>query len=193
MKKEKHPEKRIKPIPEQKKKQVDTIVDKIKNSQTVLIASTKSLPASQFQKIKKSLRGRAEIVVAKKSVITRAISKVEKGTIQNLKEKLTSDMALIFSNEEAFTLAGTLIDNQSPAKAKIGDIAPHDIEIEPGPTSLMPGPAISELGAVGLKVAVENGKLTIKQGAVIVKEGKPIDAKVSNVLTKLKVNHLKIR
>ena len=68
----------ISTVPEYKKKIVDELVKKMKNSKTVLIASTKGLPSGQFQEIKKKLRGKAEIMVAKKSLVLRAIGKVEK-------------------------------------------------------------------------------------------------------------------
>ncbi|MBU0761336.1 MAG: 50S ribosomal protein L10 [Nanoarchaeota archaeon] len=183
---------RGKPIPEEKKNLVVEIAKKIKESRTVLLASTKGLPASQFQKIKKSLRGKAEIIVAKKSIIVRAISTIEKGALQNLKKEIAADVALIFSKMEAFELASVLAENQSSAKAKAGDAAPHDIEVEPGPTELIPGPAISELGSVGLKIAVENGKLSIKQGATIVKEGEIIKANVASVMGKLNIFPMKV-
>jgi len=183
---------REKPIPDYKKDLVVKIAEKIKSSRTVLVASTKGLPASQFQMIKKKLRGKAEIMVAKKSIVVRAISGIEKGALQNLKEQVGADVCLIFSGLEAFELSGLLVDNQSPARAKAGDIAPADIDVEPGPTDLIPGPAISELGSVGLKVAVEDGKLAIKQGATIVKEGEVIDGKASGVMGKLGITPMKV-
>ncbi|MBS3089181.1 50S ribosomal protein L10 [Candidatus Pacearchaeota archaeon] len=184
--------KRLSPIPEYKTKLVDELVKKIKKSKTILIASTKGLPASQFQKISKSLRGKAEVLVVKKSLMIRAIEKVEKGALQNLKKSIGSDVAIMFSELDAFELSGFLSENQSPTKAKVGDIAPEDIKVEPGPTDLMPGPAISELSSVGLKVSVENGKLAIKQGAVIVKEGEEINEKVAGVMTKLGIAPMKV-
>lgn len=182
---------REKPIPEDKKKLVITLTEKIKSSRTVLIASIKGLPTSHFQKIKKALRGKAEIFVAKKSIVLRAIGETKKGTLQNLKKEIGADIALIFSDMEAFSLASLLVDSQSPAKAKGGDIAPTDVVVEPGPTELMPGPAISELGAVGLKVAVENGKLAIKKQTTIVKEGEVISDNVASVMAKLNILPMK--
>ena len=184
--------KRDSPIPETKKETVANLVEKIKKSKTILLASTKGLPASQFQKISKSLRGKADVTVAKRTLIIRAIEKVEKGALQNLKKHLGADLALMFSEMDPFDLAGLLAENQSPTKAKVGDIAPNDIHVEPGPTDLIPGPAISELGAVGLKVSVENGKLAIKTGAIIVKEGQEINAKVAGVMAKLNILPMKV-
>jgi ribosomal protein L10 len=185
-------EKKISRVPEYKKKIVSDLANKIKKSKTVLIASSKGLPGGQFHSIKKNLRGKAEMIVVKKSLLLRAIASVEKGALQNLKDKIGSDIVLLFSNIDAFELSALLAENRSSARAKTGDIAPEDIKVEPGPTELLPGPAISELGAVGLKVAVEGGKLTIKQGTTVVKKDEVINEKVSSVLGKLKIMPMKV-
>lgn len=185
-------ETREKPIPEDKKIVVDALVKKIKSSRTILLASTKGLPASQFQKIKMKLRGKAEVFIAKKSLVVRAMESVEKGTLNNFKKEVGADMAVMFSEIEAYELSAMLTDNQTPAKAKAGEVAPEDINVEAGPTDLIPGPAISELGSVGLKVAVENGKLSIKQGATIVKAGEKISAKAAGVMGKLNILPMKV-
>ena len=183
---------RVTTVPEYKKKIVSDLVSQLKKSRTILIASTKGLPSSQFHEIKKKFRGKADIRVAKKSLVLRAIGNVEKGALQNLKQNITSDVAIFFSDLDAFELSAMLSDNESPTKAKTGDIAPEDITIEPGPTDLVPGPAISELSSVGLKVAVEGGKLAIKQGATVAKKGEPIKENVASVLGKLNITPMKV-
>ncbi len=183
---------RHKPIPEGKSKLVNDLASRLGKSRTILVASCKSLPSSQFQAIRKSLRGKADIKFMKKTALTRAIDKTGKGALQNLKEGLQSDFAVFFSDIDAFELSALLTDSEVPTKAKPGDIAPEDIEIEPGPTDLVPGPAISELGSVGLKVAVKEGKLEIQKGAVVVRAGETISEKVASVLGKLGVSPLKV-
>jgi len=191
-KQKKESKEEIRTVPEAKTQLVLEIAEKIKHSKTVLIASTKGLPSSQFHEIKKNLRGKAEIKVAKKSIIIRAIGSVEKGALQNLKKSVGADVALFFSDIDAFELSALLGDNQSSARAKAGDIAPEDIAVEPGPTDLLPGPAISELSGVGLRVVVEGEKLAIKQGAVIVKAGETIEEKVASVMAKLGITPMKV-
>ncbi|OIO80722.1 50S ribosomal protein L10 [Candidatus Pacearchaeota archaeon CG1_02_32_132] len=183
---------RDKNVPEGKVTLVKELAEKFKNSKTVLIASMKGLPGSQFNEIKKKFRGKAEVVFAKKSIIFRAIDKSEKGMLQEFKKQISSDFVLFFSKFDAFELSGMLSDNVSPSKAKAGDIAPEDIEIEPGLTELIPGPAISELSGVGLKVAVKDGKLEIIKGATVAKEGQPISDKVAGVLGKLGIEPMKV-
>jgi large subunit ribosomal protein L10 len=183
---------KVKVVPEYKKETVKELAAKMKKSRCILLASTKGLPSSQFHDIKKKLRGKAEIKVAKKSLIIRAIEATDKGVLQNMKKDIASDMALFFSEMDPFELSGWLSDNKSSTKAKAGDIAPEDIHIEPGPTDLVPGPAISELSGVGLKVAVEGGKLAIKTGAVVAKAGEPIKPNVAGVLGKLGISPMKV-
>lgn len=183
---------RTKEIPEYKKKAVENLAGKFKSSKTILIASTKGLPSSQFHAIKKKLRGKAEIIVAKKSTLIRALGKTEKGTLQNLKEQIKADCALFFSEMDAFELSELLEESRSPTKARSGDIAPEEISIEPGPTDLVPGPAISELSGVGLKVAVEDGKIVIKKGAVVAKAGEAIKENVAGVLGKLNITPMQV-
>jgi large subunit ribosomal protein L10 len=183
---------REKEIPEYKLELVKELAGKIKNSKTVLIASTRGLPSSQFHSIKKKMRGSADVKVAKKSAVLRAIDDSKMPGVAELKDTIGADVALFFSDLDPFALSGLLIDNESEAKAKAGDLAPFDIVVEPGPTELIPGPAISELGSVGLKVAVENGKLAIKTQTTVAKEGDVVDEKLASVLGKLNIAPMKV-
>jgi len=179
-------------VSEEKKQIVKNLTNLIKNNRTLMIVSSKGLPGRQFNEIKKKMRGLAELRVAKKSAILKAIESVEKGSVQNLKQNISADYVLIFSDTEPFELASMLVEFQSSRRAKAGDIAPNDIEVEPGPTDLIAGPAISELGGVGLKVKVTNGKLEIIKGVVVVKGGEVIKANVASVLSKLNVSPMRV-
>lgn len=191
-KKSEKPKTREKEIPEYKIKLVQEIASKIKTHRTLLIASTKGLPSSQFHEIKKNIRSKAEIKVVKKSIALRAIDEVRSSALDSLKAQIGANIALFFSNEDPFTLSGILAENQSPTKARSGDIAPEDIKVEPGPTELVPGPAISELSAVGLKVAVEGGKLAVKLPHVLVRQGDVIKDNVAAVMAKLNISPMKV-
>jgi large subunit ribosomal protein L10 len=179
-------------VPEYKIKLVAELIDMIKKHRTLLLASTRGLPSSQFHEIKKSLRGKAVIKVVKKTAVMRALDNVKRASLDDLKKQITADIALFFSSLDPFELSGLLADNQSPTKARAGDIAPEDINVEPGPTNLVPGPAISELSGVGLKVAVEGGKLAIKLPHIIAKKGDIIKENVAGVLAKLDIKPMKV-
>ncbi len=175
-----------------KNKLIDELVEKIKNSKTLMIVSIKNLPSKQFQEIKKSLRGKVLIKVAKKNILLRTIKKIGKESILSLEKQIQENCAFAISDMEGFELAGTLSKEKTSVAAKAGQISPDDIEVKAGPTSLVPGPAISELGALGIQISVEDGKISIKEPRVIIKKGQEIDGNAASVLQKLEIHPFKI-
>ncbi|MBU4069928.1 MAG: 50S ribosomal protein L10 [Nanoarchaeota archaeon] len=174
-------------IPEIKQKSVKELSDLTKTKKTILIVSIKDIPASQFQEIGKKLRGKAIVKVPKKNLIFRALDSSKNEKVKELKEHIKDSVAILFSDLDCFELAGELIRSKSPAKAKAGQEAPEDIEIQAGPTELVPGPAISELGALGIQIQIEKGKITIKEPKVIVAKGKKISQAAADLMSKLDI------
>jgi large subunit ribosomal protein L10 len=179
--------KTVEHIPEKKINTVKEISDLIKNRKTVLIASIKNLPASQFQEISKKLRGKAIVKVPKKNLMFRAIDESKNKDAVKLKEHVNDSVAILFSDLDSYELAGELLKSKTPSKAKPGQIAPFDIEVEAGPTELVPGPAISELGALGIQIQIEKGKIHIKAPKVIAKADSKISQGAADMMAKLDI------
>lgn len=181
-------------ISEVKLKIVKEFESLIKNKRTLLVSSIKNIPASQVQEIVKKLRGKAVVKVPKKNLIFRVIdsSKKTDKEIEKLKDYINENFAILFSDLDSFELAGELIKNQSPVKAKTGQTADKDIEIPEGPTELVPGPAVSELSALGIKIQIEKGKITIKEPKIIVKKGEKISQGAADLMNKLDIKPFKV-
>jgi large subunit ribosomal protein L10 len=156
-----------------------------KEKRTILIASIKNIPLSQYQEISKKLRGKAVVKVPKKSIIFRMLDSLKEKSAEEFKERIHESTAVLFSDMDAFDLAAELVNKRSPAKAKTGQEATSDIEIPAGPTDLVPGPAISELGALGIQIQIDKGKISIKEPKVITKKGEKITAAAADVMSKL--------
>lgn len=182
----------VEQIPERKIKTVKELVDLIKGKKTILVASIKNLPASQFQEISKKLRGKAIVKVPKKNLIFRAIDEAGSEEVKKVKEQIEDSVAVLFSDLDSFDLAAELLKSKTPAKAKPGQDAPFDIEVEPGPTDLVPGPAISELGALGIQIQIQEGKIHIKEPKVIAKEGSKISQGAADIMAKLDIKPFSI-
>jgi large subunit ribosomal protein L10 len=174
-------------VSEKKKKAVLELSKLLKEKKTFLIASIKNIPGSQFQEIVKKMRGKAIVKVPKKNLILKALDSSKEEEIKKVKEKIGNDFALLFSDIDCFELAIDLIKKKSPSKAKVGQIAPEDIEIPAGPTDLVPGPAISELGALGIQIQIENGKITIKTPKIVAKKGTKITQSAADMMSKLDI------
>jgi large subunit ribosomal protein L10 len=171
---------------------VKKLVELMKNNNTLIITSIKNLPSKQFQNIRKTLRGKADVIVVKKRIMLKAIDESGNKNIQSIKEHVCEDSAILFSKEDAFELASILANNKKPIGAKPGQTANEDISVEEGGTDIMPGPAISEFGALGIPIAVEDGKIAIKQSKVIVKAGEEISEAAASIMGKLEIKPFNI-
>ena len=174
-------------VSEAKKKIVSELTELAKNKKTILIASIKNIPSSHYQEIVKKMRGKAIIKVPKKNLIFKALDESGNEAVKKLKEQIKENVAILFSDIDSFELSAELLSKTSSAKAKIGQEAPEDIEVQAGPTDLIPGPAISELGAVGIPIQIEKGKIYIKESKVIVKKGEIISSAQADVMSKLDI------
>jgi large subunit ribosomal protein L10 len=179
-------------ISPKKKALLKELVGLAEKNRTVMISSALNIPSALFQKIRKSLRGKAEIMIIKKNMGVKTIESIKKEGIQGLSQYISASSAFIFSSLDPYELARIFVENKQPAFAKAGQLAPEDLVIEKGPTDLPAGPAISELSAAGLKVGVEGGKIAVKETKVLVKKGNAIPKTAADVLQKLEIKPFRI-
>jgi large subunit ribosomal protein L10 len=178
-------------VSEAKKKRVKELAEQMKRK-TVMIVSVKGLPSAQFQDIKKKIRDKAKILVAKKNIVDFALDHCGIKELHGLTPYVQDSTAILFSDADAFEISGVLSDEKSPAKAKAGQISTEELIVHAGPTSLAPGPDISALSAVGLKPKVEGGKIAIMQDHILCKKGEVISDKKASILAKLDIVPFKI-
>jgi large subunit ribosomal protein L10 len=181
-------------VSEKKKKDVKDVGDLVRQHKVVGLLDMHKLPAKQLYEMRKKLKGHARIRVLKKRVIGIVLeeAKPQHHGIEHLSEKMRGEPGLIFSNENPFRLAAMLNESKSMAFAKPGDIAPHDIEIKAGPTSLPVGPAIGELQRLKIPAGVEGDKIVVKKDTIVAKEGEVIQKQIAEVLAKLGIEPMEI-
>jgi len=178
-------------VSEKKIRVVAQLIEKMKQYPILGVVNMENLPAPQLQVMRRSLRGKIELVMARRRVLQRAIEASTNGA-KELIPFLGGMPALLFTKENPFSLYKTVQKNKSSAPAKPGQTSPQDIIIPAGPTPFAPGPVISEFSSVGIKTGVENGKVAIKQDSLICKKGEVINQKVSEVLKRLGIQPMEI-
>jgi large subunit ribosomal protein L10 len=180
--------KRVKRAKEWKKEQVSAIKDLIGAYKTVGIAKIRGLGAKQLQRIRKEFREKAKLRVSKNSLIS--ISVGESG-LTDMVDFVDDQMALIFTDMDAFELYKVMEEGKLPAPIKAGAVAPRDIIIEEGPTSLKPGPIVGELQNLGIPAGIAGGKVVIKQRNVAVEEGERVSPALAEMLARLEIHPIK--
>lgn len=174
-----------------KKRAVEALRQLIKAYPIVGVANLQNLPAPQLQGLRRSLRGKVELRMARRRLLKLALEQ-EGGGVERLVDHLSGMPALLFTKENPFQLYKITQKNKSSAPAKAGQIAPNDILIPAGPTPFAPGPVIGELGAIGLKTGVEGGKVVIKADSVVCRKGEAVTPKAADVLKRLGIQPMEI-
>jgi len=177
-------------VNEGKRREVELLKDIIGKSKTIGILDLTNLPSPQLQDARKKLD--VNIRVTKKRLLRIALKEIDHG-VEKLDEELNDvTPALILTDMSSFKLAKELRKGKSFVAAKAGQIAPNDLIVKAGPTSLPPGPIIGELGSVGIKASVEQGKVTIREDSIVVKSGNVISSKAADILVKLGIKPMEI-
>ena len=153
----------------------------------VAIADLHKVRSSQIQEIRKKLRGQAEVLVAKNTVLKKAASALseKKPKIEGFAGELAGSNLLLFTGMNPYALILFLNRNKVRVPAKGGDVASSEIVIPAGNTGLQPGPVISEFGEVRVTTRIEGGSIWVAKDTVVAEKGDRISPKLASLLSKL--------
>ena len=171
---------------------VKDVSEQLRQYPVIGILDMFKLPASQLHQIRNMLRGKAVIRMVKKRLIILALKDSGIRGVEVLEERLQGEPALIMTEMNPFRLAHLIDKSKSEAPAKRGDVAPRDIGVRAGPTTLPPGPVIGELQKAKIPCMIEGDKIHIREDTVIAREGQVIDSLLAGVMSKLGITPMEI-
>ncbi len=180
--------KKVKRAKQWKKEQIAALKSQMDAYPTVGIAKIRGLGSNQVQRIRKDFQGKALLRVSKNSLISISLSESD---MNDMVDFIDDQMALVFTNFDAFELYNILEEGKIPAPIKAGAVAPLDIVVEDGPTSLTPGPIVGELQNLGIPAGIAGGKVIVKQRKVAVKEGEKVSPPLADILARLEIYPIK--
>jgi large subunit ribosomal protein L10 len=170
-----------------KKEMFQKLAELIEKHPVVAIADLQKVRSSQIQEIRKKLRGQAEVLVAKNTILQKAANSmdVKKPHINAFAEGLAGSNLLLFTGMNPYALILFLNKNKVRVPAKAGDTATGEIMIPAGNTGLQPGPVISEFGEVKVTTRIEGGSIWVAKDTVVASIGDTISPKLASLLSKL--------
>lgn len=182
-------------IPSRKIKIVKELTELIKKHKVIAIANLYGLRSNQLQELRRILREKAIIKVAKNTLMRRAIDNCLdlKPGIDKLIPYLKGQNAFIFLNDDPFSLILTLNKHKIMADAKPGDVAPNDVIIFAGNTGLPPGPIMSKFSMFKIPVKIEEGSIWITKDTVVVRKGEVINADLADLLKRLGIKPIEVK
>lgn len=169
----------------QKVELVENLKKEIKSYKTIGILPIQEVPDRLTQKAKNMLKPDTKIIVARKSLIMRALE--SNPQLKKLEDHIDSNFALIMSNRSPEELNEIISSNRIKLSAKPNQVSPEDISIESGETTIAPGQAVTDLKTAGIDVQIQKGKVVISKSKVLVAKGTKISVPVSKALKMLDI------
>ena len=174
-------------IAEWKKESLEQLTGLMSKYPVIAAADLTKVRSSQIHELRKRLRDRVTMVVAKNNLLRKT---VELGSFKSARlgefvKDLTGSNILLFTELNPYSLIILLDKSKVRVPAKGGDIATNEIMIPAGNTGLPPGPVISEFGEIKVQTKIEGGSIWVARDSVVARKGDTITAKMASVLSKL--------
>lgn len=157
-------------------------IDKFK---VVGIVPISGIPDRLLQATKNKMKPNAKFIFGRKTILKKILEANAK--TKHMAGELNNQSVIMLSNDDPFAIYKEFKSNVIKLEAKPNQIAPDDINIESGETSIQPGQAVTELKAAGIDVQIQKGKVVIAKDKTLVAKGQVISLAVSKALHTLGV------
>jgi large subunit ribosomal protein LP0 len=155
-----------------------------------LIVGVDNVGSRQMQVTRMLLRGEAEIVMGKNTIMRKVIRDEAEATgneaLLDLAATLQGNVGLILCNGDLKGIAEKVLGNQVPAAARAGAVSPVEVIIPAGSTGLDPGQtAFFQVLNIGTKIA--RGSIEIVSPVTLLTPGDKVTASHVALLAKMNI------
>jgi len=175
---------------ERKAEYFDKMKELLSSYQKLFVVEIDNVGSMQLQMTRKALRGKAEVLMGKNTMMRKVISDfVEEnpGTpVEKLKDMCRGNVGFVFTNGDLGEIREVLESNTRPAPARVGAIAPSTVVVPKGPTGCDPGQtAFFQTLQISTKIA--RGQIEITNDIELIMEGDKVTASQAALLQKLNI------
>jgi len=172
------------------------LVELLKGYNKILLVSIDNVGAYSIQKTRQSLRGKATLLFGKNTLIRKTIrdyvekceeaGNTDSARIESILPFIKGNVGLIFTNEDLRAIKEVVESFKQKAPAKIGQIAPDDVWVDPGPTGMEPTQT-SFLQALNIASKIVKGQVEITNRVHLIKQGEKVGQSEAALLDKLNI------
>eukprot|EP00914_Ancora_sagittata_P019762 GHVO01039358.1.p1 GENE.GHVO01039358.1~~GHVO01039358.1.p1 ORF type:complete len:268 (-),score=53.19 GHVO01039358.1:85-888(-) len=158
------------------------------NYPKVLIVHADHVGSKQMAEVRKSLRGKAVIVMGKNTLIRKALKTCQPRIpeVEKLIPLVKLNVGLVFCIADAEEVRSIITANKVPAAARMGVFAPVDVHVQSGGTGLDPSQT-NFFQALGISTKIVKGAIEIQNEVHLIKEGDKVTASQAVLLQKLNI------
>merc|ERR1711968_121418 len=146
--------------------------------------------SQQLQVTRKQMRGTAEILMGKNTLMRKCFDKFLSENpghpYESLVKLIEGNVGFVFTNDSLPKVRDMILANKVPAPARPGAVAPIDVTIPAGPTGCDPGQT-NFFQVLQVPTKIVKGQIEITTPMSLIKAGDKVGASEATLLTKLNI------
>lgn len=179
------------PLSKEKKKAYFEKLSRFLNTYSRLfVVSADHVGSNQLAKIRISLRGKADILFGKNTMMRRGfklfLAEKPNHPFASLLPYVSGNIGFVFSNGDLPEVRDLLLANVIPAPARVGLIAPVNVVVPPGPTGCDPGQT-AFFQALNIATKIVKGQIEIVSEVPLIPKGGMVEPGHAALLQKLNI------
>jgi len=153
------------------------------------IVNADNVGSLQMQQIRMSLRGRAEVLMGKNTMMRKAIRGMldKHPELERILPCVVGNVGFVFTSEDLNEVRDALLENKVKAPARAGAIAPVDVVIPAQNTGLGPEKT-SFFQALSIPTKISRGTIEIVSDVALIAVGDKVGASESTLLNLLNIS-----
>jgi len=155
---------------------------------TCFLVSADNVGSKQMQQIRIALRGKAEVLMGKNTMMRKALrgQLAKNPQLEKLLPHIVGNVGFVFTNEDLCEVRDTLLSNKKEAPAKAGAIAPLDVFVPAGNTGQGPEKT-SFFQALAIPTKITKGTIEILSDIHLIKKDEKVGASEAALLQMLNI------
>lgn len=152
----------------------------------IMLVEADFVGSAQMQEIRKSLRPDSTLLMGKNTLIRKALRELGNSTFDPLLPLIKGNVGLVFTDGDLTRVLKVIKECRKGAPAKADIVAPCDVYVPAGRTSMEPGQT-SFLQALNIPTKINRGTIEILQDVQLIWEGKKVSSSAATLLQKLDI------
>jgi large subunit ribosomal protein LP0 len=174
--------------PARKKEYFEKLKSMLNDYNKAFIVGVDNVGSKQLQMTRKGLRGKAEVLMGKNTMMRKCIREYCDENPDSPAEKLIDicrgNVGFVFTNGDLGAIREVLESNTRPAPARVGSVAPIKVIVPKGPTGCDPGQtAFFQTLQIGTKIT--KGQIEMVNDTELIEAGEKVTASQAALLQKL--------
>jgi len=155
----------------------------------VLVVTVDNVGSSHMQSIRKSVRGKAIMLMGKNTLMRKAMREYAtkiNPAIESLMPLIYGNVGMVFVKDDLQEVKNLLVNNTVGAYAKVGSFSPTEVIVPKGDTGMDPSKT-SFFQALSIQTKINKGKIEILNDVALLHKGDKVGASQATLLQMLNI------